>query len=66
MHFLFVFYADSIRILCGSIFRKDVFFFFNSNKFFCTIGSVNVTWWILEIMPGSSTTPTPLEEEDRR
>ena len=67
VHFMFIFYADSIQI-----FVKDVFFLFKHfflYGFWTTItaiGSVNVTWWTLELMPGSSTTPTPLEKEDSR
>ena len=75
VHFLFIFYADTIQILCRSIFGKHVFFFNSNDLFFfwyrfwttiTAIGSVNVTWWTLEIMPGSSTTPTPMEKEDSR
>ena len=64
--FLLVFLFRYIWILCSLIFGKHVFFkVFFLHRLWTTIaaiGSVNITWWKLHILPGYSTTPNPAEE----
>ena len=39
-----------------------VFFLHRLWTTIAAIGSVNITWWKLDILPGYSTTPNPAEE----
>ena len=70
VHFFVGFLFGYIRILYGLIFGKHVFlkclFLHRLWTTLAAIGSVNITWWKLDILPGYLTTPNPAEENSMK